>query len=125
MHTLRVRLPRPELRPYVRTFVQRNIGSTSSMVVEPKTAQLEQILAFDFGTPVEVCYPDGRRQVLDRAPALLRKLLPALLVFRLPWMPKSLLQTGRGSISRTASAITTKCTWFTTFPHSDTIPRRG
>jgi AraC-like DNA-binding protein len=65
MHTLRVRLPRSELRAYVRTFVQRNIGHTTSVVVEPTTAQLEQILAFDFGTPVEALYSDGRVQVID------------------------------------------------------------
>jgi len=65
MHVLKVRRPRPELRPYVRTFVQRNIGRTTSVVVEPTTAQLEQILAFDFGTPVEALYPDGRVQLID------------------------------------------------------------
>jgi AraC-like DNA-binding protein len=69
MHTLRVRQARPELRPFVRTFVQRNIGSTCQMVVEPTTAQLEQILAFDFGTPVEAWYPDGQLQVIDPASA--------------------------------------------------------
>jgi hypothetical protein len=62
MHMLKVRRPRPELRPYVRTFAQRNISSTSPVVVEPTTAQLEQHLTFDFGTPVEVWYPDGRNQ---------------------------------------------------------------
>jgi AraC-like DNA-binding protein len=69
MHVLKVRQPRPELRPYVRTFVQRNMGRTTSVVVEPTTAQLEQILAFDFGTPVEALYPDGRVQVIDATSA--------------------------------------------------------
>jgi hypothetical protein len=69
MHMLKVRRPRPELRPYVRTFAQRNISSTSPVVVEPTTAQLEQHLTFDFGTPVEVWYPDGRNQVVDATSA--------------------------------------------------------
>lgn len=67
MLTLRVRRPRPELRPYVRTFVQRNIGSTTATIMEPTTAQLEQILAFDFGTPVEFCWPNGRIQAVYAA----------------------------------------------------------
>ena len=62
---MKVRLPRPKLRPYVRTFVQRNISLATSVIVEPTTALLEQILAFDFGTPVEVPYPDERVQKLD------------------------------------------------------------
>jgi AraC-like DNA-binding protein len=38
-------------------------------VVEPTTAQLEQHLTFDFGTPVEAWYPDGRNQVVDSTSA--------------------------------------------------------
>lgn len=60
MLTLKVRRPRTELRPYVRTFVQRKIDLGSPVMVEPTTAQLEQILAFDFGTPAEMMWPDGR-----------------------------------------------------------------
>jgi AraC-like DNA-binding protein len=67
MHTLQVCRPRPELRPYVRTFVQRKIGSASAVVIEPTTAQLEQILAFDFGTPVECWWPNGKIEVVDTA----------------------------------------------------------
>lgn len=58
MLDLKVRPPRLELRPYVRTFVQRRIDPASPLIVEPTTAQLEQILAFDFGTPVEMRFPD-------------------------------------------------------------------
>jgi hypothetical protein len=36
--------------------VQRNISLASSVMVEPTTAQLEKILAFDFGTPVDVAF---------------------------------------------------------------------
>jgi hypothetical protein len=46
MLTLKVRRPRLELRPYVRTFVQRKIGLNTSLIVEPTTAQLEQISLF-------------------------------------------------------------------------------
>lgn len=65
MLTLKVRRPRAELRPYVRTFVQRQIGLGSPVMIEPTTAQLEQIFAFDFGTPAELWWPDGRVQVVD------------------------------------------------------------
>jgi AraC-like DNA-binding protein len=34
-------------------------------MVEPTTAQLEQILAFDFGSRAELWWPDGRIQVVD------------------------------------------------------------
>src|ERR1700751_3072605 len=66
MLTLNVRQPRMELRPYVRTFAQRKIGHSSSLIVEPTTAQLEQILMFDFGTPTEMRWPDGRVLLGDR-----------------------------------------------------------
>lgn len=69
MHTLRVRPPRHELRPYIRTFVQRTIDSASPTIVEPTTAQLEQILAFDFGTPVEIWWLDGRVNVISATSA--------------------------------------------------------
>jgi AraC-like DNA-binding protein len=65
MFTLQLRRPRPELGPYVRTFVQRKIHVASPVIVEPTTAQLEQILAFDFGTPVQFRLPDGRIEVVD------------------------------------------------------------
>jgi hypothetical protein len=65
MHTLRVRQPRAELRPYVR----RNISPTHPVLMEPTTAQLEQILAFDFGTPVECWWPNGQVQVIDATSA--------------------------------------------------------
>lgn len=65
MLDLKVRRPRLELRPYVRTFVQRSIGLASPLIVEPTTAQLEQILAFDFGTPAEMEFPDARIQMVD------------------------------------------------------------
>lgn len=65
MLTLKVRRPRTELRPYVRTFVQRKIGLGSPVMVEPTTAQLEQILAFEFAIPSEMQWPDGRLQMVD------------------------------------------------------------
>jgi AraC-like DNA-binding protein len=65
MLNLKVRPPRLELRPYVRTFVERSIGLASPLMVEPTTAQLEQILAFDFGSRAELWWPDGRIQVVD------------------------------------------------------------
>lgn len=65
MLNLKIRLPRLELRPYIRTFVQRTIGLASPLLVEPTTAQLEQILAFEFGTPSEMWWPDGRLQMVD------------------------------------------------------------
>jgi AraC-like DNA-binding protein len=66
MLILKVRRPRWELRPYIRTFAQREIGPASSEIVEPIPAQLEQHLTFDFGCPVEVLRPDGRIQLIDR-----------------------------------------------------------
>lgn len=69
MHTLQVRMPRPELRPYVRAFAQRKISAMSPAVVEPTTAHLEQHLTFDFGTPVEVRYPDKQIEVIDATSA--------------------------------------------------------
>jgi AraC-like DNA-binding protein len=67
MLTLQVRRPRPDLRPYVQTFVQRKIDLASPVIMEPTTAQLEEILAFDFGTPVEfLWHPDGRIQTVGR-----------------------------------------------------------
>ncbi|HEX6496002.1 MAG TPA: AraC family transcriptional regulator [Acidobacteriaceae bacterium] len=65
MLTLQVRRSRPELRAYVRIFVQRKIDLTSPLMVEPTTAQLEQILAFEFGTPSEMRWPDGGLQKVD------------------------------------------------------------
>lgn len=67
MLALRVRPARPELRPFVRIFVQRNIGSAAAQFFEPTTAQLEHILTFDFGTPVECWWPDGRVQKVETA----------------------------------------------------------
>jgi len=59
MHTLKVAQPRAELRRYVRLFAQRNTGDRDSLVIEPVPAQLEQILAFELGTPVEIWQPNG------------------------------------------------------------------
>ncbi|MGA8075484.1 MAG: AraC family transcriptional regulator [Candidatus Acidiferrales bacterium] len=60
MHTLKVAQPRAELRRYVRLFAQRNTGNRDPFVVEPVPAQLEQILAFELGTPVEIWQPNGK-----------------------------------------------------------------
>jgi AraC-like DNA-binding protein len=64
MHILRVRQPRPALRAFVRTFVERKIDATTNLI-QPTTAQLEQILTFDFGTPVECWWPDGHIQKIE------------------------------------------------------------
>jgi hypothetical protein len=69
MHTLKVCRPRAELRSYVRIFVQRYISPASAPVFEPTTAQLEQILTFDFGTPVEILDQDGRTATIDHTSA--------------------------------------------------------
>ena len=65
MHTLRVRRPRPELRPYVRTFAQRHIDSADPLVVEAVPAQLEQLMTFELGIRPEIWHRDGRVQVCD------------------------------------------------------------
>jgi len=66
MHTVKVCRPSPQLRQYVRTFVQRNISASSATIVSPTTAQLEQILAFDFSVRVKACFGDGRIVPIDR-----------------------------------------------------------
>src|SRR5215469_2167738 len=66
MHTLKLRIPRPELRPYVRIFAQRNTAVTDKLVIEPTTAQLEQILTFELGAIPEILHPNGRIQVCSR-----------------------------------------------------------
>jgi hypothetical protein len=65
-HTLRVHRPTTQLRPYVRVFAQREIGRAGFPLIEPTIAQLEQNLTFDFGTPVEVLWPDARLGLINR-----------------------------------------------------------
>src|ERR1700753_2028059 len=69
MLALKVRLPRTELRPYVRTFVQREVSLDSSMLVMPTTAQLEQILMFDFGIPTLAAFRDGPLKTIEETSA--------------------------------------------------------
>lgn len=59
MHTCVSALPSIELRPYVRTFAQREISSGTPEIVEPLPACLESILQFDFGRFLTVEYPNG------------------------------------------------------------------
>jgi AraC-like DNA-binding protein len=65
MLTVKVRRPRTELRPYVRTFVQRQIGLDSPVLKEPTTAQLEQILMFDFGIPTQAVFEDEQIRTIQ------------------------------------------------------------
>jgi AraC-like DNA-binding protein len=67
MHTVKVCRPSAHLRQYVRTFVQREITASSATIISPTTAQLEQILAFDFGVRVKACFGDGTIVPVDRA----------------------------------------------------------
>ena len=50
MPSLQSAHPRPELLPYVRAYAQRTFTATDLTVIEPVTAQLEQVLNFELGT---------------------------------------------------------------------------
>jgi AraC-like DNA-binding protein len=63
MHTLKTATPSPRLRPFVRTYCQRNIQVNNPVVIEAVPAMLEQILAFELGQPVDIWHSDGRHQV--------------------------------------------------------------
>ena len=63
MHTLKTARPRPELRPFVRTFAQRDIDRSDAVVNESVPAILEQILSFELGERVDIFHADGRHQV--------------------------------------------------------------
>jgi AraC-like DNA-binding protein len=67
MHTLKTAQPCPQLRPFVRTYAQRNTDAGDPVVREPVPAQLEQILAFELGEPVDIWHADGRHQVSGTA----------------------------------------------------------
>jgi|SRR5689334_7745052 len=67
MHTLKTARPRPELRPFVRTFAQRDIEKTSPVIREVAPAMVDQVLAFELGEPVDIWHSDGRHQVSNRA----------------------------------------------------------
>jgi hypothetical protein len=53
------RLPCPELRPYVRAYVQRQIVGPLIDVVQPMPASLETIIDLEFGNPPIVEYLNG------------------------------------------------------------------
>jgi len=53
------RLPCPELRPYVRAYVQRQIMGPSIDVVQPMPASLETIIDLEFGNLPIVEYLNG------------------------------------------------------------------
>ena len=63
MHTLKVAQPCQQLRPFVRTYAQRNTDAGDAVVREPVPAQVEQILSFELGQPVDIWHADGRHQV--------------------------------------------------------------
>ena len=65
MHTLKVAQPRAELRQFIRAFAQRDNGPLDPLFVQPTPAQLEQLMTFELGSPIEIRYPDGRIQVCD------------------------------------------------------------
>jgi AraC-like DNA-binding protein len=67
VHTLKIAPPRPELRPFVRAYAQRNTGARDPIVVEPVPAQLEQILVFELGNPYEIRWPTRPVQKFDCA----------------------------------------------------------
>jgi AraC-like DNA-binding protein len=52
--------PRPELRPYVRAYAQRVVGTADPVLVESVPAQLEQVLNFEFGAIPGIFHRDGR-----------------------------------------------------------------
>ncbi len=61
MHIIHSSLPRPELRPYVRAYAQRETDRDSDFV-QPVVASLEQVLEFDLGTPPIIEYHRGRTE---------------------------------------------------------------
>jgi AraC-like DNA-binding protein len=63
MHTLKTAPPCRELRPFVRTYAQRNIAQSDPLVREAVPAMLEHILAFELGAPVDIWHSDGRHQI--------------------------------------------------------------
>jgi AraC-like DNA-binding protein len=65
MHTLRAKRPRKELSEYVRIYAQRN-AHPNEPVLEPVPARLEPMLQFEFGNPLTVSFPDGRREKSPR-----------------------------------------------------------
>ena len=50
--------PRPELRPYVRAYAQRVVGTNDPVSVESVPAQLEQILNFELGVMPGIFHRD-------------------------------------------------------------------
>jgi hypothetical protein len=52
--------PRPELRPYVRAYAQRVVGTCDPVSVESVPAQLEQILNFELGVMPGIFHRDGK-----------------------------------------------------------------
>jgi AraC-like DNA-binding protein len=52
--------PRPELRPYVRAYAQRVVGTIDPVSVESVPAQLEQILNFELGVMPGIFHRDGK-----------------------------------------------------------------
>jgi len=59
MHRCLSALPRPELRPYVRAFAQREISSSAPDIMEPVFAGLESTLELDFKNSPLVEYVSG------------------------------------------------------------------
>ena len=67
MHKLKIAQPCQQLRSFVRTYAQRDTDVGDPVVREPVPAQVEQILAFELGEPVDIWHADGRHQLSDTA----------------------------------------------------------
>ena len=55
--------PCQELRPYVRAYAQRWTDVSDAALLQPLTAQAEQVVHFEFGKPAEISYLDGTQYV--------------------------------------------------------------
>lgn len=66
MHTLRVSQPRPQVRPFVRTFAQCHIEPHDPGTLQAIPVQLEQLLTFELGTRPEIHYHSGRARALEK-----------------------------------------------------------
>lgn len=62
MHILQSAPVAPGLKEYVRAYAQRDVKQSSQDLVQPVPASLEHVVEFEFETPPEIEYRDGRRE---------------------------------------------------------------
>jgi AraC-like DNA-binding protein len=63
---IRSAIPCPELEEYVRVFAQRDVLCACEGFKQPDIAQLEHILAFDFGDLTTIHYENGHSKFVPR-----------------------------------------------------------